>query len=328
MFDLNGAILAAGLGTRLQPLTEQHPKPLLPMGGRPLLEHSLDHLKGLKIQKIGINLHHLGAQIPPALSARDEDLSFLYEAQLQGTGGGIREIAAALPKKPLLVLNGDILFDFPLAPLITQHRASGALGTLALLRLPEDSPFNRVRVDVQGRVHRIAEVLGPEPERGILGGAYTGIQILEPELLAAIPEGPCDILRSAWRQKMNEGAALFGVFVEGFWSDVGTPDRYLEAHLAILRGELLVSHLPPADHLGRRLHPNAWVHPEAEIGPHCVILEGARVGPGARLSESFIDKRAEVQAGAQLQRCLLWSGSQLKGRHQDLISGPEFRVQL
>ncbi|MBU0550299.1 NDP-sugar synthase [Myxococcota bacterium] len=308
---LYGAVLAAGLGERLRPLTARRPKPLVPIAGRPLIERALDALKAAEVYEIGVNTYHLGAAFQRTLRLdRDLTLHWINEASLQGTGGGVRGIAAALPQRgPLVIINGDALFSFPLAPLIEAHRASGAMGTLILRHVPASSPFNRVRLDAEGDIHRIAEVIGPGHREDLIGAAYTGIQIIEPELIEAIPEGPCDILRSAWRRRLNEGASLKGLFAppDALWLDVGTPKRYIEAHRYVLEGRLAAPWLPPADAEGRRIAPDAEIHPSAQIGPRCAVLSGARIGAGARLKGLvFVDEGASVAPGACLSACVLW----------------------
>ena len=120
--SLMGAILAAGYGTRLRPLTHHLPKPLVPVAGRPLLAYGLDALARLGIETVGINAFHLADAVAAGLAHRPEKLHVVREETLQGTGGGIRGIARALPEGTLVVINGDALFDFDLAPLIERHR--------------------------------------------------------------------------------------------------------------------------------------------------------------------------------------------------------------
>ncbi|MEZ4469229.1 MAG: sugar phosphate nucleotidyltransferase [bacterium] len=329
MEALHGAVLAAGEGTRLAPLTRYCPKPLVPLAGRPLLAAALDALRAAGVDRIGINAFHLGGQVAAAF-ADDPAITVVTEATLQGTGGGVRGIAAALPQGPLVVINGDALFDFPLAPLIARHRAAGALGTLVLREVPPDAPFGRVGIDPTGRLHRIAEVEGPDAASFPLQfGAFTGVQIIEPALIAALPPGPGDILRTAWKALLARRRPLQGVFVEPWrgWFDVGTPDRYLAAHRAILAGDLAAPHLPPADALGRRLHPDARVHPDARLEGPCAVLAGARIGPAARVGAfSFVDTGARVDGA--LEDAVVWPGVHVPGALAHAIALPGEIVQL
>lgn len=322
MADLWGAILAAGRGTRLRPLTHHLPKPLVPLAGRPLLSYALDALARLEVDAVGINAYHLADAVPAGLADRPERLAFVFEQTLQGTGGGIRGIAADLARlgsaRTLVVVNGDALFDFDLAPLVAEHRARGAMATLVLRAVPPDSPFAKVGVDAEGRLHRIAEIAGPDAERvgPLRMAAYTGVQIIEPALVAAIPDGPCDILRSAYKARIAERAPLFGGFAPdgGVWLDVGTPERYRAAHAAFLDGRLPAPHLPPADAEGRRVDPAAEVHPTARLIGPCAVLAGARVGARATVGPGvFVDRGAVVAAAATVRDAVIWPRARAEG---------------
>lgn len=328
MHDLHGAVLAAGLGTRLRPLTHLLPKPLVPVGGRPLVEFALDALASAGIATVGINLWHLGDALRAGLAHRPERLVFVPEETLQGTGGGLRGIAAALPEGPIVAINGDALFGFDLAPVIAAHRAAGAVATLALREVPPDSPFGRVGVDAEGQVHRIAEVEGPGAAgRSLRYGAYTGVQVVERSIIEAIPEGPCDILRSAYRRRMDEGHRVHGHFVpeDALWLDVGTVDRYVDANVAVLEGRLPSgAALPAAGTGGARIHPTARVAADAVVVGPSVVLAGAVIGAGARIGAgTLVDVGARVEPGADLERCVVWRGAVARGRLRDEVVLPE-----
>ena len=320
MSRYHGAILAAGLGTRLRPLTHRLPKPLVPIAGRPLLEYGLDALARAGIERVGVNAWHLGEVLPRALTHRPETLTYVFETELQGTGGGVRGIAARCPGEPLVVSNGDALYDFELAPLLAAHEASGAIATLVLREVHEDSPFARVGVDGDGCVHRIAEVAGPDADqRRLRMGAYTGVQIVEPALIDRLPPaGPCDVLRTAYRAALDDRAPVHAAFVPtgSYWIDVGTVDRYLAAHEAVLDGRLPVPGLPGID-------PDARVSDDAYISGCSAVLSGARVGAGAHLRDGvFVDRGATIAAGADLKRCVVWPGARVAGTHRDEVLLP------
>ena len=335
--ELVGAVLAAGQGTRLWPLTRHRPKPLVPVAGRPLLAGALEALRGLGIHRIGINAFHLPDQVVAAF-AGDPQVTVIVEESLQGTGGGIRGIAAALPSTTLVVINGDALFGFDLAPCLAAHRASGALGTLVLREVPPEAPFGRVGIDAGGRLHRIAEVEGPDAaaQKSLKFGAFTGVQIIEPALVAAIPPGPGDILRTAWRTHLMQRAPLFGHFVPrqsredpSAWFDVGSPDRYLEAHRAVLAGQLPAGHLPPPDSAGRRIHPEARIHPTARLVGPCAVLAGAVVEASAVVGPwAFVDVGARVEAGVEVVDTVLWPATRATQRLRGAIVLPDEVVRV
>lgn len=313
---VHGALLSAGLGTRLRPLSLLRPKPLVPLGADRLIDWGLRALGALQPERIGANVFHLNGAWPTELRAAGQPVALVREPQLQGTGGGLRGIAAQLgtlqrsPGATLVAINGDILFDFDLGPLLEAHRRSGALGTLVLRRVPPGSPFARVCVDARGRILRIAEIEAPsggeppcEPRQL---AAYTGVQFLEAPLLAALPpEGACDILRSAWRHGLSLGWPLRAIFAPDatHWADVGTIDAYLEAHRALTCGQLAQPGLPPADAFGNRVDPTAQV--AGRIVAPSIVLAHARIDAGVTVGpHAFIG--ADARVGADVREGVVW----------------------
>ena len=325
---LIGAVLAAGKGTRLRPLTHHLPKPLVPVAGRSLLEYAFDHLRRLKIEKIGINAHHLGSRLTDAFRHLDEEIYVVHEEILQGTGGGIREIAARNPEATLVVINGDALFDFDLAPVLAKHRSRSALGTLVLRYVPPGAPFGRVAIDGGGLLHRIAEMSARGADSlTLFYGAYTGVQIIEPELIAKIPDGPCDILRSAYKEVLRELGPIYGDFVapESLWLDVGTPERYLAAHQAFLDGRLESPHLPEADAQKRRVSPHAKIHSSSKIIGPCAILDHAVIEADAVIGpHAFVGSGATVASGSRLSDTVVWDGVRASGELTNQIVLPDY----
>lgn len=308
---MRGIVLAAGLGTRLQPLTHHRPKPLVPIVGRPLIDFALSALAAIGVDEVGVNAFHLGPQLDDALRGRPGRWVVVHEETLQGTGGGVRDLSRALGGGPLAVINGDALFDFDLAPLRAAHEASGALATLVLREVPADAPFGRVGVDAAGRLHRIAEVTGPDAAQAELRyGAFTGVQFVEPALVSAIPAGPGDILRTAYRRRLDERALLRGVFVpaDAVWLDVGTVERYLDANRAVLRGIL-----PGAP--GVRIHPTAQIHPSATVSPAgCVIERDVAIGAGAQIGpDVWLGAGAVVAPGGVVRDAVVWPRARVDG---------------
>ncbi len=307
-----GAVLAAGLGTRLRPLTESMPKPLVPMAGRPLIEYALDALAAAGIEEIGVNAFHHGDVIPNLLSHRTEEIHYVFETELKGTGGGLKGIGQRLPEGTIVAVNGDALFDFSIMPFIERHRARGAQATLVLRRVPTGSPFGRVGSADDGQIHVISEVRGPEAQEHSLSfGAYTGVQIFESSLLDLVPDEPCDILRTAHRQLLEQKIPVFGDYApdESVWIDVGTPDRYLEAHRGFMDGRLNTRHLPEADAEGRRISADASIGSGTQLSGPCVIMPGATIEAGCRIGpHTFVGRDARVGQGVSLNECVVWSG--------------------
>jgi NDP-sugar pyrophosphorylase family protein len=235
-------ILAAGLGTRLRPLTQITPKPLLPLANRPLLRHHLELLRTVGVREVMVNVHHLPEAIPRALGDGSQwgmSIRYSIEPQILGTGGGIKAVEAFLraPGEPFLVLNGDLLIEVDLAAVVTTHRASGSMATMVLREDPEAAKYGALGVDEQGR---ILDFVGRARAQGevVRRGLFTGIHVLEPAVLDLLPMGESCINQTAYPRMIREGWPVQAYFQHGFWSDVGTPERYFAANMAILEQRL------------------------------------------------------------------------------------------
>ena len=229
---MRAMILAAGLGTRLRPLTDTTPKPLLPVAGRPILLWNLLLLKRHGIIDVIINLHHLGEQIVQAIgdgSRFGMHVAYSHEPALLGTGGGIKQAAPFLKDGSFLVLNGDTLSACDLTGLIAAHRAGGALVTLALREDQEAARWGPITVDAHSRILQIngAPPLTDPPKPLPLPCMFAGIHVLEPEVLDVIPLGPGSII-DVYLGLLRQNRMLRGYRTSGYWSDVGTPERYAE----------------------------------------------------------------------------------------------------
>ena len=242
---MKAMILAAGLGVRLRPLTDRTPKPLLPVAGRPLLVWNLLLLKRHGITDVLVNLHHLGDQIVQAVGDGTRfglRVAYSHEPELQGTGGGIRQAAPFLKDEPFLVLNGDTLSACDLTALIAAHRAGKALATLALREDPEAARWGPVTVDAGFRILQIndAPPLAPHAEPLPAPCMFAGIHVMEPAVLDAIPPGHGSII-DVYHALIGKGLALRGWRMSGYWSDIGTRERYEQAERDAAEGRLTIS---------------------------------------------------------------------------------------
>jgi len=238
---MKAMVLAAGLGTRLRPLTETLPKPLLPVAGRQILEWNLLLLKRHGITEVIINLHHLGDQIVRALGDGARfglRLAYSHEPTLQGTSGGIKQAAPFLKDGPFLVLNGDTLSECDLTALIAAHRASAALATLAVRDDPEASTWAPVTLDAHGRILQInGNPPLAEPRAALPACMFAGIHVMEQAVLNAIPSGPGSII-DVYGSLLRQGRPLHGYRMSGYWSDIGDPERYAQAQRDVAEGRL------------------------------------------------------------------------------------------
>lgn len=282
---MQAMILAAGLGTRLRPYTLVRPKPLFPVLNRPLLLLLLEMARGAGAASMVVNGHHLGTMIAESLAGQPRVL-FQEEPVILGTGGSLREAMAHLAPQPLLVMNGDVVHDIDLAALHRHHLAAGNVVTMALHDHPR---FNGVAVEGD-RIRTFRP--GPGQCPGLL--AYTGIQVVNPEIIARIPPGRFFHIIDLYEELCREGAAIGYVRVDGcLWRDIGTPEDYLCLHRDLLLGEVALA--------GVLSRPD---------GPWLVDSEAA-LGPGVRLSGWGCIGRAEVGQEAQLTNCVVWDGARI-----------------
>jgi NDP-sugar pyrophosphorylase family protein len=249
---MKAMILAAGYGMRLRPLTETIPKPLLPVGGHPLVVWNLLLLRQHGITDALINLHYRGDQIVEALgdgSRYGMRLAYSHEPMLLGTGGGIRQAQPYFENSACLVLNGDTLSSCDLTMLLKTHVASQALATLALRADPLASQWGAVTLADDSRILQIKgqppvaglpSISGPEPATGAMGLVeymFSGAHVLEPAVVDAIPPGPGSII-DVYIELLRKRQPLAGYRMSGYWSDIGTPERYAAAQLDVSRGLL------------------------------------------------------------------------------------------
>ena len=227
---MKAMILAAGLGTRLRPLTDVTPKPLLPVAGTPMIVWNLLLLRRHGIREVVINLHHLGEMIPQALGdgvSLGMRLIYSYEPVILGTGGGIKQAEPHFKGEPVLVLNGDTLFELDLGAVMAFHREQHAAATLVLRRDPDAARWGVVEVTDRAEIVRITGRGLSEPT-ATASRMFAGIHILHPRLLRYLPVGTeCSII-DAYVKGIQDGERIVGFDFDGFWSDVGTPEWYAQ----------------------------------------------------------------------------------------------------
>jgi len=231
---MKAMILAAGLGTRLRPLTDTIPKPLLRVGGTPLIAWNLLLLRAGGIREVIINLHYLGHMIEEAIgdgSRWDMQVRYSHEPTLLGTGGGLKAVEWFFEKQPFLVINGDTLIELDVKALVDFHQTHGGVATLVLRDDPQAAQWGAVESDAQNRIYRIngrgvsqADLTGPLVER-----MFAGVHILHPSLLHDSPaDRPFSIIDS-YTNALACGSKIFGFLHAAYWSDIGTVVRYAQA---------------------------------------------------------------------------------------------------
>lgn len=329
-------ILAAGLGTRLRPLSEERPKPLVEVLGTPLVHLALQHAKRAGAQRVILNTHHLHADIPAALGDRVDGMELVYshEPELLGTGGGVRQMAERLGalEGPFFLFNADALLDVDAAGMVAAHDKRRPLATLALKDTPGMERFGLLGTDENDLVRTFAgrtAFKGPVTRERMFCGAH----VIEPKLLSWLPPGVSCINQVGYPHVLDEGHDVLGFDVAGYFCDVGTPERLLEANFLLLSGEVSLAHLDLLSRFsaeGRRfVAPGARVHEEARlvapvlvdegavveagavVGPFAVVGKGCQVGRDAGVKRAVLQSGARVAAGEQVRGAVLGRGCRM-----------------
>ncbi len=236
-------VLAAGRGERLRPLTDLRPKPLIPLGCRPMIGYVLDLLAAHGIRRVHLNTHHLGKQLPAALGdGADHGVTLHYhpETTLLGTGGGLRAALSGAPRMadgPLVMINADVLCDVNLTDVIAHHIRTGAHATLVLRRDDDAERYGLLGYDHTGRIRRFLEVENGPADRLRM---FTGIQILSPTFLHSLADRPEVFpITDCYKEMVAAGAPIFAWDHAGYWNDLGTPERLLAAEADLAEGRFI-----------------------------------------------------------------------------------------
>jgi mannose-1-phosphate guanylyltransferase len=280
-------ILAAGLGTRMRPLTRLRAKPALPVLDRPLLHWTLDALAAAGVREVAINTHHLPATVREAVGSGRRwgmRVTWSHEPRILGTGGGPRRLRRFFGDEPALLVNGDVFFQFDLAPLVARQRRTGARVALGLIPNPDPARYSAVTRDRAGRIRAIAGRQEPFAGRAWL---FTGIHLVDPALLERLPPGASDSVRDLYLPMLAEGARIEGVPLRGAWYDLGAPPLYLASQLAMIRKRV------PGRARG------------CHFGP------GGTVARGARVAGSVVGRGVVIEEGALVEDSVLWEGSRV-----------------
>jgi NDP-sugar pyrophosphorylase family protein len=317
---LRALVLAAGLGTRLRPLTDVAPKPLLPVTGLPILGHTLQQLAAVGCEAAAVNLHHRGDQIRQRFGDSFAGMPLVYseEPELLGTLGALHPLKEFLAKADLVLLvNGDSLCRWPLKKLIRRYQANGAQAALLLTAQAQPADFGGgVGID---RAGRILSFRPGDPEQGevVRRHVFAGAHVISPRLLERVGPGRSDIVRDLYIPLLSEPEGkLTSLVTNRPWHDLGTPQRFLEG---------VVDWARPG--WPERLWRQAWVSPEAVVEPgakvrrsaveadskvgegalveRSVLLPGSRVGKGSAVRESILGFGAAVPPGTWVERRII-----------------------
>jgi mannose-1-phosphate guanylyltransferase/mannose-1-phosphate guanylyltransferase/phosphomannomutase len=309
-------VLGAGLGNRLRPLTEELPKPLIPIFQKPLITFSLDHLIAAGITKFCVNTHHQPQCFEETFqdgSYRGCEIRFRHEPVLLETGGGIANVRDLLGEEPFLVYNADILCDLPLEPLLEEHARASNMVTLALRSHagPQHIAFDRT----SGRVLDIRNLAGTASRDEFV---FTGIYAVEPEFFALLQSGVKRSVIPTFIEMIQRGLKLGGIVLDdGHWWDVGTRAAYMQLHCDL--PQLDFPRYPVADPGWRvPVHPSANVANDATLRGCSAVGARAELGSGAVLEDTIVWPEAQIAPGAHLRNCVVRGGQKAVGTLCDM----------
>ena len=298
-------ILAGGAGTRLRPLTYTVPKPVLPLVGRPHVAFVIDWLVGHGVEDVIVSCGFLAEGMRNALAELEPGVRIRYaeEPDARGTAGAIRFAEEMLAER-FLVLNGDVLCDLDLTALISQHERTGARATIALYPVQDPTGYGLVHRKDDGEITEFLEK--PEPDQIDTDEINAGAYLLERSVLDWIPpDKAVSIEREVFPELIGDG--LYGIRLDGYWIDIGTPERFLEANWDILGGRVKTV-------VGDRIEDSMMVgegcqvSPDAELRAPCVIGDGSRVDAGAVVERSVLLGGCAVEENATVANSILSSG--------------------
>jgi mannose-1-phosphate guanylyltransferase len=295
-------VLAGGEGTRLRPLTNTTPKPIMPLAGRPFLSFMLDWIHSHGVDEVILSCGFMSDAVKRVLGDIYDGMRLRYvvEDEPLGTAGPVRlAFDEGVLEERLLILNGDVLTDIDLTAELEQHERTGARATLALYPVEDSSSYGVVPTAEDGAVEAFIEKGGGDaPTNRINAGAY----VIERDVVERIPAGRAvSFEREVFPSLVGEG--LYGYDAAGYWIDIGTPERYLEATWDLLAGRV-ASTLPPRDETGSLVHADCLVS-GAHVGPQSVLGRHCSVGTDARVERSVLHDRVHVGADAAIVEAVL-----------------------
>jgi mannose-1-phosphate guanylyltransferase len=317
---MKAMLLAAGLGTRLRPLTYEVPKPMVPVLGRPVMEHILSLLAKHGFDDVIANLHYFPDQIEERFGDGSEwgvRLSYMHEPALLGTAGGVRNVREHFGGETFLIVSGDALTDIDLTALWNRHRQAGGIGTLALHRVDDTSQFGVVILGDDGRIQGFQEK--PDPAEALSDLGNCGIYVFEPEIFDYFPESDfVDWAQDVFPTLLAEDVPFYGHEISEYWNDIGSIGEFRQGNFDALAGEVSVE-LPAPRSGGAVIAGSASISSDAIIEPPVYVGDGCRVDAHARLTGPVVvGDGCSVGEGAAIRDTVLWPRTDV-GPHEVLI---------
>jgi mannose-1-phosphate guanylyltransferase len=339
-------LLVGGLGTRLRPLTERTPKPMLPVAGVPFVAHQVARAAAAGVDRVILATAFRAdvfTDYVPELSSYGAEVELMLEQTPLGTAGAIRNAAGRLaggPDDPVVVFNGDVLDGHDLSAQLARHREWDADVTLYLTEVDDPRAFGSVMVDAGGRVSEFLEKT-PDP---VTNRVNAGCYVFRRSVIETIPTGrPVSVERETFPALLEDKRLVLGHVDRAYWTDLGTPDLYVQGSADLVRGVIVPSARPgpPGEALvldGADIHPTARVYggtsvlPGAVVGPDCVvegsvIMGEVRLGAGCRVRSSAVGAGATLEDDVVLEHSVVGEGARI-GARNELRHGARVSVDL
>ncbi|MEW5980822.1 MAG: NDP-sugar synthase [Acidobacteriota bacterium] len=302
-------LLAGGKGTRLRPLTLHTPKPIVPIFGRAFLHYQIDLVRQVpEIDEVVLSLNYQPRRISEVFgdgSGLGVRISYVVEPNPLGTGGAIK-FATGAYDGTIVVFNGDVMTQVPLAEVIRLHRERRAKATIVLTPVENPTAYGLVETDPEGNVQRFLEK--PKPEEITCDTINAGIYVLEPETFDRIPKDTAwSVERSFFPSLVERGETFVAYVYRGYWIDIGTPDKYMQVHRDIMDQRFVA---PPFQGQPRDLvwtAPGARVEDGAEVVGPAFVDEDAVVKAGSRIGPyTVVGRHCTIENGAEVEASIIW----------------------
>jgi mannose-1-phosphate guanylyltransferase / phosphomannomutase len=307
---MKAMVMAAGVGTRLRPLTHIIPKPMIPIVNKPVLEHTLDLLRKHNFREVVINLHFYPQMIKDYFGDGSRwGLKIIYsqEKSLLGTAGGVKKVEKHFDDT-FVVMSGDGLTDIDLAKAVEFHKKKKSLATMVLKKVDARFDYGVTLIDQYKRIENFIEK--PAWSDVFANTVNTGIYIFEPEIFNFIPENTFyDFGHDVWPSLLKAKKPIYGYEMNSYWCDIGNLQEYKRAERDALEGKVRIKFS------GKKFSPGVWVgkntriHPQVKIKAPVIIGDDCRIEKGVVIdSFTTIGNSGLIHEGAQLGDCILWSG--------------------
>lgn len=310
---MKAMILAAGVGSRLDPLTRNLPKPLVPIINKPVMAHIVELLAQHGFIEIMVNLHYHGDQIRDYFgdgSRWGVKIEYSEEDRLWGDAGSVKRCEDFFDS-PFLVIGGDDLADIDLRKLMKHHNEHKSLCTIALSLVDDPSEYGIVLINERGKITRFLEK--PKGEIIFSNMANTGIYLFEPEIFEMIPKGVSyGFGHDVFPQLLEQKRRFYGYLTADYWRDVGSLKQYRETHRDALQGRVNIKFPMPEVKKYVWMGDNVEIHPSAEIGYPVVIGNNCRINAHAKVLENTVmADNCVVEADAVVRDSIMWEGARV-----------------